>query len=95
MVWNSTILMTFIDLTIIGVAIFAIYSFVKTFGQKRSLELRAAQSLTLVGIVVFAAFYSLDLFSMLLLPQLVPMSDAKVFMEELHLNYSWIVIIIV
>ena len=87
--------MTAIDLAVIGVVFFGLYSFTKTVRHSKSLEFKAGQALTLIGIAVLGIFYSLDLFSMWVLPQFVPMAEAMAFMEQLHLDYMWTVTLIV
>jgi PAS domain S-box-containing protein len=87
--------MTAIDLAVIGVVFFALYSFTKTVRHSKSLEFKAGQALTLIGIAVLGIFYSLDLFSMWVLPQFVTMAEAMAFMEQLHLDYMWMVTLIV
>ena len=95
MIWKSTYVMTAIDLVVIGIVIFAFYSFAKTVRQSRTLEFKASQALTLIGIAVLGIFYSFDLFSIWGLPLFIPTAEAMAFMEQLHLDYRWIVTLIV
>lgn len=90
MIWQSMTVMTLIDIIIIAVTAYGLYSFIKThkFGVSR-LASRGA-IFVLIGLIIFGGFYAVDLFSMHLLPQFIPAKESMAFMRSLHLNYSWI-----
>ena len=48
-------------------------------------------ALVVGGLITIASLYFLDLLAMYLLPRMMPMDKAMRFMEDLHLNYNWII----
>ncbi|MCH7777975.1 MAG: PAS-domain containing protein [Gemmatimonadetes bacterium] len=90
MIWESITLMTVIDALIIGAVGYALRVF---YHQRRKFP-DSATSLgffaLVLGLSAIALFYLFDLATMHLLPLFEPMSKAMAVMEELHLNYHWI-----
>ena len=91
MIWNSVILMTVIDLTIIGIVVNSIVFYLKNRQITKYTGNSYGSILLLSGLIIIGLFYLYDLFVMHLLPHLVPQADAMKIMTDLHLNYSWVV----
>jgi diguanylate cyclase (GGDEF)-like protein/PAS domain S-box-containing protein len=94
MIWESTLLMAVIDILIITATVYLLYIFVKNYGKTKQLGIVFGSGLTMFGLTVIAFFYFLDLLSMYLIPLFMPQEDAMVIMMDLHLNWSWIVMLI-
>lgn len=91
MIWESIILMTIIDLSIVGFSIFAFWIF---YSHKKTLDNLGFSSwvfISLSGLAIIAAFYLFDLAVMFLFPLFIPKKNAMEIMTNLHLNYSWLV----
>ncbi len=90
MIWESITLMTVIDALIIGAVGYALW----VFYHKRRKFPGSATSLgffaLVLGLSAIALFYLFDLATMHLLPLFVPMSKAMAVMEDLHVNYHWL-----
>ena len=94
MIWNSIPLMTAIDLIILAIAAFVIWSFIG-IGKRDQLSVnKLGLRFILLGILAVSLFYIVDLVAMHVLPLFIPMAKAMMFMEKLHLNVSWLVILI-
>lgn len=91
MIWNSTILMSLIDIIIITVSIFAFWVFLSNRKLLEELHIFSGLALILAGLALLAAFYLSDLATMFILPLFIPMNEAMHVMRELHLNYMWLV----
>ncbi len=90
MIWESVPLMTGIDVVIVGTSGYALWVF---FNQRtRFLEstITPGFSTLVLGLSSIALFYLFDLATMHLLPLFMPMSKTIAVMEDLHLNYHWI-----
>lgn len=89
MIWNSIALMTMLDIVIVATAAISLFVL---HGQSPALArlglLKTARVLA-VGIFAIGFFYIVDLFAMWGLPLFIPYSQAMAFMEVLHLNYTW------
>jgi len=48
-------------------------------------------ALVIGGLITIASLYFIDIVSMHFLPLWMPMEKAMKFMEDLHLNYNWII----
>ena len=91
MIWQSTTLMTVVDVVIIGAVAYSLWSF---YGQRKKLSgssVNLGFFAVVLGLFLIALFYLFDLATMHVMPLFVPMSEAMAFMEYLHLNYRWIV----
>ena len=91
MIWNSVILMTVIDITIIGIVVNSIVIYLKNRKITKYAGNIYGSIVLLFGLVIIGLFYLYDLFIMHFLPRLVPQADAMKIMTELHLNYNWVV----
>lgn len=94
MIWHSTFLMTVIDLTILIATATAGWML-----ARHRIHLAASDSIVgplmvVCGLTLIGVFYLVDLVVMWGLPLLVTRSVAAAAMEDLHLNYSWIVALI-
>jgi PAS domain S-box-containing protein len=87
-------IMTIIDLVIIGLIIAAFRSFLQNRALLKQLELNLGVSLILIGLLFFMCFYLADLVVMYLFPAIMPMAKAMEMMRRLHLNYMWIISIL-
>lgn len=94
MIWESTALMTIIDVAIIAAAALSGWVLFKYRRQLLVSHLIVGASLVSVGLLSIGLFYAVDLFVMLGLPHVVSRAAAMAVMENLHLNYSWIVILL-
>lgn len=92
MIWESTALMTIIDVLIIGIVGTSLGLFIKHRPNALFAGAYIGLGAIVCGLVLTGLFYLTDLAVMHLLPFFVPMSQAMAVMEELHLNYSWIAI---
>ncbi len=91
MIFRSLFLMTIIDLIIIVVVLFGLWTL---YHHRQPLkQLQTFKSLTLVflGLILIAAFYFLDLLTMFVAPMFMTKMNAMNLMEILHLNVSWII----
>ncbi len=91
MIWESTAIMTLIDVAICGFAIVAI-----VVATRARHELRAAGAVRAVWIVIFGltvigGFYFVDLWVMHVLPGYATPRETMETMERLHLDWNWIV----
>jgi PAS domain S-box-containing protein len=97
-IWNSIPIMTAFDLPIIGVAIYGIWrcwvigSGRRAFSSRTGLRVRGLWLITL-GLLAVCLFYSTDLISMYVLPATSSEEDAMAFMDALHRNASWPVVL--
>ena len=91
MIWNSIILMTVIDLIIIGLSLQSIFLFKKYNDLLRELGLKNAVLMILIGLICVSLFYLTDLLTMFVLPSFTSMSYSMQVMEDLHLNWRWLV----
>ena len=90
MIWESITLMTAIDVAVVGAVGFAFWIF---YHQRRNFPGPTTFhgfSVLLPGLLSIPLFYLFDLAAMHLLPLFVPMSKSMGIMEDLHLNYHWI-----
>ncbi len=91
MIWNSILLMTVIDVSIIISTFFAVWQVKRNFPILKSLQATKPVIFMLSGLIVIALFYTADLATMLVLPFFMPMKKAMAIMNDLHLNLKWIV----
>ena len=91
MIWDSKIIMTIIDIVVIAMAVVATWTFSKNKWLLRSLHVSSGLRLIVIGLIILAAFYLVDLLIMFIFPLFMPMKEAMGIMNDLHLNYMWIV----
>jgi len=90
MIWHSIFWMTTIDLVVIFLTFLALWDFYRNRQLLKRLRVFSGLALVLGGLIAIASLYFIDIVSMHFLPLLVPMEKAMKFMEDLHLNYNWI-----
>jgi class 3 adenylate cyclase len=93
MIWNSIPLMTALDLLIIAVTIYAIWRCRLIGPSKRPSAPKIGLRLIFLGLVGICLFYFADLLSMHVLPVVMSMQAATTFMDTLHQNVSWLVVL--
>ena len=91
MIWESVTLMTITDLLIIGSVGYSLYVFVSH--RRNCAHSKASIGLIAVvlGLSLIALFYVGDLVTMYVFPLFMPMSQAMAIMQDVHLNFFWIV----
>ena len=94
MIWNSIPLMTALDLLIIAVTIYAIWRCQLIGPSKRPSAPKIGLRLIFLGLVGICLFYFADLLSMHVLPVVMSMQAATAFMDTLHQNVSWLVVLL-
>jgi diguanylate cyclase (GGDEF)-like protein len=91
MIWHSIFLMTIIDLVIIFFTFLALWDFYRNKQLLKRLKVFSGLALVVGGLITIASLYFIDIFAMHIFPLLMPMEKAMKFMEDLHLNYNWII----
>jgi len=89
MIWESVALMTVLDIVIVVTAGISLLARHRQGPALDHLGLLAASRVLGLGILAVGLFYLVDLFVMWGLPLFIPYPRAMAFMEDLHLNYSW------
>lgn len=89
MIWESTFLMTVIDLVIVAVAGIVAGAFVRHRDVVERAEIRVGGAIAVSGLGLLAGLHLFDLFTMWVLPGLTTSAQAMETMENLHLNWSW------
>ena len=93
MIWQSIFLMTVIDILILGIVGYAAAGFVRD--RPRSERRSESGSLAIIGgLALVALFYLSDLLVMHVAPNFLPRAEAMAIMRELHLNGSWLVVLL-
>ncbi len=90
MIWDSIVIMTFVDMFIICLTVVAFWHFYQDRQVLKHLNVFSGLALVLGGLFVIASVYLLDIVAMHLMPRFMPLEKAMAFMKTLHLNYSWI-----
>lgn len=93
MIWQSTALMTVIDLVIVATTGAALWMLFKGRARLVDPRLRLGEALAAFGVAAIGLFYLVDLVIMYVLPSLIGREAAAATVESLHLNYSWPVIL--
>ncbi len=87
--------MTALDLLVIGIGVFASWSF---FSSESPTAERAGRVRgrvpQIVGIVLITTFFAADLLVMHGLPFVASEADARALMNALHLDFSWLVVVL-
>jgi diguanylate cyclase (GGDEF)-like protein len=91
MIWHSIFLMTIIDLLVIFFTFLALWDFYRNRQLLKRLRVFSGLALVVGGLITIASLYFIDIFAMHLFPLLMSMEKAMKFMEDLHLNYNWII----
>jgi len=91
MIWHSIFWMTLIDLVVIFLSGLALWDFYRNRVLLKRLRVFSGLALVIGGLITIASLYFIDIVSMHFLPLWMPMEKAMKFMEDLHLNYNWII----
>jgi hypothetical protein len=92
MIWNSIPFMTTVDVLIIAVTVYAIWSSRLIGPSKRPSAPKIGLRWIALGLLTVCLFYFADLVSMDVLPVVRSMQEATEFMGTLHRNLSWLVV---
>lgn len=84
--------MTSVDLIMIGIAVYAGRSYLVRRPNIQATSSSLGQVMILIGILTITAFYGADLFTMHVLPGFISAEKAMAVMENLHLEWGWVVI---
>ena len=93
MIWESSLLMTLIDLIILSVALASAWLILRQKHKLLQVKAFFGSLFIMVGLSAIGLFYGMDLFAMHVLPLYSTSQDAMATMEDLHLNYSWVVVL--
>ena len=94
MIWESKLLMSVIDVVIIGAVLLSVYTFFSYRTQLRGMKVHLALVLILLGQLVFAGHYLMDLLTMTVFPLFMSEQQALSMMEALHLEIIWIIALV-
>lgn len=90
MIWNSVFLTTLIDILIIFAVLYSIAIFYKHYRAAMQLGLTLSVNFILSGLALIGLFYLFDLSILHIYPLFTPQTFAMASMTSLHLNWSWI-----
>src|SRR5215831_5359256 len=93
MIWNSIPFMTTVDVLIIAVTVYAIWSCRLIGPSKRPSAPKIGHRWIALGLVVVCLFYFADLASMYVLPAVTSVQEAMELMGTLHRDLSWLVVL--
>jgi diguanylate cyclase (GGDEF)-like protein len=91
MIWHSIFLMTLIDFVVIFLTFLALWDFYRNRQLLKKLRVFSGLALVVGGLFTIASLYFIDVVSMHFFPLIMPMEKTMKFMENLHLNYNWII----
>ena len=94
MIWQSVWLMTTIDIVVLAIVGVALIDFLRKRRSLLALGGGMGIPAILFGLAVVALFYVADLLTMHVAPRIMPASEAMGVMQDLHLNFRWIVALI-
>jgi PAS domain S-box-containing protein len=94
MIWQSISLMTVIDILILGIVGYAAAGFLRDRGRWPAHCSEIGSFAILGGLMLVALFYLADLLAMHAVPSFMPKAEAMNVMRELHLNGSWLVVLL-
>jgi len=89
---ESIALMTLIDFLIILVSLASLWLFIKHRSKLIQSGVFFGSSAVVVGLVAIGLLYLADLLIIFVVPSFTTRATARAVMENLYLNYSWIVI---
>ena len=95
MIGESLTLMTVFDVVICIVSLAALRTLFTHRRQLVRFNLLVGLSIVISGLILIGLFYFADLFTMWVMPLFTTQSTAMAAMAKLHLNYSWINILVV
>ena len=90
MIWESTVLMTIIDLVIIFLTFILFWNFYQNKRTLKHLKMQYSIVIILCGFSIMALLYLGDLLTMHFFPRFMSMEKSMEIMTELHLNYNWV-----
>ncbi len=90
MIWNSIFLMTIIDLIIIVMCFYSFYTFTQYYKLLKKLRWQNSVLYIILGLTSIGIFYSIDLYTMYVMPLFTSREQAMKAMMDLHLNVSWV-----
>ena len=93
MIWKSITLMTLIDLIIISISLFSLWT-IYSYRQRLARGTMTGLILSGGGLLIIGMFYFADLFVMHVLPVFISNAKAMSIMENMHLNHRWIVMLL-
>jgi class 3 adenylate cyclase len=93
MIWNSIPIMTTVDILIIAVTVYAIWSSRLIGPSKRPSAPKIGLRWVGLGLLAICLFYFADLACMYVLPVLMSMEEGMEFMNTLHRDFSWLVVL--
>ena len=93
MIWESKTLMTILDLLMLAIGLAGFWIL---FRRRELLgaERRSGPLAIALGLLILGVFYLADLWIMWVLPSVTSPAHAMAAMEDLHLNYRWIVSVV-
>ena len=91
MIWQSTLLMTLIDLLILGAIGYALGDFLSARKRLTTPKMRYGSVASILGLSLIAVFSLIDLQTMHFLPQFMDMPSVISVMQDFHLDYVWTV----
>jgi PAS domain S-box-containing protein len=94
MIWQSIFLMTVIDILILAIVSYAAAGFLRGRGRRPAHSSEIGSLAILGGLLLVALFYLADLLAMHAVPSFMPRAEAMNIMRELHLNGSWLVVLL-
>lgn len=89
MFWESPTLMTMVDVALLSAIVLTLVTLERYRSVLREAGALAGARIALVGLLTIGLLYLLDLVSMYVLPPVVGRDRAMTFMRDLHLEYSW------
>ena len=94
MIWDSVFLMSVIDASIITGMAFLVRSLYKYRSYIIKLDILVPVFFIVSGLFIIAAFYAADLYTMHVLPLFASKEHAMTAMTTLHLNWSWLAMLL-
>jgi len=94
MIWESIVLMTIVDLLIILVCFASLWILFIHRSHLIKSGSMLGLSVIVAGLITIGLLYAADLFTMFVLPLLTTRATALTAMKNLHLNYTWIVVLV-
>ena len=90
MIWESTLIMTIIDLIIIVITFILFWNYHQNRQLLKELKIQKGVAIIMGGFFMMSFLYFMDILTMHLLPRFIPMKKSMEIMKDLHLNYNWI-----
>lgn len=94
MIWESIVLMTIVDLLIILVCFASLWILFIHRSQLFKSGSMLGLSVVVAGLLTIGLLYAADLFTAFVLPLLTTRATALTTVKNLHLNFTWIVVLV-